>query len=211
RGGGGGTGPAQRGPRFGRGWGAIMVRKFWKYIGAITNVGRANPAADCRVDAGFSREVRDLDAPAGQLLAVRQRRPDEVFDPGGAGGLHGRRADLGLTRHLRGSQKLVTTKAPCAPQRGTEGARVDQLALAHLDSPRCQRPRSVAGRIAAGNTYRELARARSASTTPPPCRPVPPSTATTCLVIIVSLCRMRRGAQGRAAPARRFSLTPKPS
>src|SRR5262249_48135997 len=105
--------------------------------------------------------VRDLDAPAGQLLAVRQRRPDEVFDPGGAGGLHGRRADLGLTRHLRGIPEIGHDEGSVRPlQRGTEGARVEQIGLDHLDSTRCQRPRSVAGRIAAGNTYRELARAQ---------------------------------------------------
>src|SRR5262249_44905871 len=72
------------------------------------------------------------------------------------------------------------------------------------------RAASLAGLRLATRTA-NLPAPRSASTTPPPCRPVPPSTATTCLVIIVSLCRMRRGAQGRAAPARRFSLTPKRS
>jgi len=80
-----------------------MVRKFWKYIGGITKVLALEAGClDCRVDAGLPREMRDLEAPAGQLLAIGQRRPDEVLDVGGAGGLHGGRPDLSLARHLGG-------------------------------------------------------------------------------------------------------------
>src|SRR6516164_5480372 len=80
-----------------------MLWKFWKYIGGITKVWRSKPAALTATSTrAFPVKMRDLEAPAGQLLAIGQRRPDQVLNPGGAGGLHGRPADFGLARHLGG-------------------------------------------------------------------------------------------------------------
>ena len=58
--------------------------------------------------------MRDLDAPARQLLAVGQRRPDQVLDPARAACTAA--VPISVSRGIcAGSQKLVTTKAPCAP------------------------------------------------------------------------------------------------
>jgi hypothetical protein len=137
------------------------VRKFWKYIGAITNVWRANPAVLTAASTrAFPVKCATLTRPPVSFSLSGSVDQIEVLDPGVAGGLHGRRTDLGLTRHLRGIPEVSHDEGSVRPlQRGTEGARVEQVALDHLDSTRCQRPRSVAGGIAADNAHRELARA----------------------------------------------------
>ena len=51
-------------------------------------------------------------------------------DPGSAGGLHGRRTDLGLTRHLRGIPEVGDDEGSMRPlERGTESAGSSRSAL----------------------------------------------------------------------------------
>src|SRR4029077_7854344 len=132
------------------------------------------------VDAGLVREVQDLEASFAQLLAVGQGRPDQVVNACRASSLHERRTNGGLRLHLGRIPKLVTTKAPYAP---SNTGRL--LPMSRRSALTNSTPRFASDWAASLSGLRTATRARSrlplssASTTPPPCAPVPPSTAIT--------------------------------
>ena len=89
---------------------------------------------DCRVDSGFSREVRDLDTPAGQLLAV-QAGVDQMrcLTPAARAACTAAVPVSVSRRHLRGIPEVGHDEGSVRPlERGTEGARVEQVGLDHL-------------------------------------------------------------------------------
>src|SRR5439155_4409324 len=86
-----------------------------------------------------------------------------------------------------GSQKLVTTKAPYAPSKAARRLLGSSRSPFTTSTPRFS---SVSADLLAGLrlTTRTVnwPEASNASTTPPPCAPVPPMTVMVCLVMSVS-------------------------
>src|SRR6516164_9996932 len=138
-----------------------MLWKFWKYIGAITNVWRAKPAA---LTAASTR--------AFPVKCTTLRRSPVSFSLSGsvdqircstpaARAACTAALPISVSRGIwAGSQKLVTTKAPCAPASAERRLLGSSRSAWTTSTPRTAnaRPGCVAGRIAAGNTHRELAR-----------------------------------------------------
>src|SRR5439155_12312944 len=78
---------------------------------------------------------------------------------GGARLLHGRIADLRLLLHLRGVPEIADKESSVSALEGsTQAARLEQIALHHLDTALLERLGRCARRIAAGHTNYVLAR-----------------------------------------------------
>src|SRR6516164_5682261 len=138
-----------------------MLWKFWKYMGGITKVWRSKPAA---LTATSTR--------AFPVKCATLRRPPVSFSQSGsvdqircstpaARAACTAALPISVSRGIwAGSQKLVTTKAPCAPASAERRLLGSSRSAWTTSTPRTAnaRPGCVAGRIAAGNTHRELAR-----------------------------------------------------
>src|SRR5213593_2141155 len=113
---------------------------------------------DRGVHSRLTREVRKLEPPAAQPFGIGKRRPDEVLNTGGARLLHRCDADLGLLRHLRGIPEIGDQEgAVCAIEGSTQAARLEQIALHHLDAAPLERCGRLARRVAADDANCVLA------------------------------------------------------
>src|SRR5215472_3161237 len=182
-----------------------MVRKFWKYIGGITKVWRSKPAALTAVSTrAFPVKCATLRRPpvsfsqSGSVDQIRCLTPAARAACTAA-------VPISVSRGIcAGSQKLVTTKAPCAPSNAEWRLLGSRRSALTTSTPRAASARaaSAAGLRLATRTANLPARV-SASTTPPPCSPVPPTTATTFLAIVLSCA----DASPRDHPAKPCSRT----
>src|SRR5215472_6235244 len=160
-------------------------------MGAITNVWCANPAALTAASTrAFPVKWTTLRRPPVSLSQSGKVDQIKCWTPAARAACTAA-VPISVSRGAcAGSQKLVTTKAPCAPVSAERRLPGSSRSALTTSTPRTANARaaSLAGLRLATRTANLPASSR-ASTTPPPCCPVPPRTATTGLVIIVSLRR----------------------
>src|SRR5215472_2867925 len=181
-------GSAKPRPPFGKGCGAFIVRKFWKYMGACTKVWRGKPAASTAastrallVKCATLRRPPLILSQSGSVDQTRCFTPAEYAARTAA-------VPISVSRCICvGSQKFVTTKAPYAPSNGKR-----RLVASSKSPLMTSTPRLLSALAAAPTGSRlttrtvNLPEASNASTTPPPCFPLPPITAITGFAIVCS-------------------------
>src|SRR5215470_8320687 len=181
-------GSANPRPPFGNGCGAFIVRKFWKNIGACTKVWRGKPAASTTSSTrALSVKCATLRRPplilsqSGSVDQTRCFTPAECAARTAA-------VPISVSRCIcAGSQKFVTTKAPYAPSNGKR-----RLGASSKSPLMTSTPRLLSALAAAPTGSRLTTRtanwpdASNASTTPPPCLPLPPITAIIGFAIVCS-------------------------